>query len=73
MAEANNNWRVNALCADHENPDLWFPTFETSQEEIQEAKDLCHECPVREECRVQGKGQWGIWGGVLKRLDPGDE
>lgn len=72
MAPAN-AWKLTGLCASHpERYTLWFPTFETPAAEIQRAKDICDQCPVRAQCKAAGKRQYGVWGGVLYRLDPGD-
>lgn len=72
MAPAH-NWKLRGLCSKHpERYTLWHPTFETPPEEIQRAKEICDTCPVQVRCKPKGKREYGIWGGVLYRLDPGD-
>lgn len=57
-------WMDYASCADHPNPDLWFPGVGIS-EEASEAKRICQVCPVIKECaRYGAKEQIGIWGGM---------
>lgn len=66
-------WKLSGTCSTHpERYTLWHPTFETPPEEIQRAKEICEDCPVRYRCKPKGKGEIGIWGAVLYRLDPGD-
>ena len=72
MAEGN-RWKLRAACFGTPTPNLWFPTFDTTQAEIAQAQDVCHTCPVRELCKhSRPKNAYGIWGGVLYRLDEGD-
>ena len=40
------NWRLRAVCANHPDPDLWFPSCNGGGE----ARELCTGCPVRREC-----------------------
>ena len=45
--------------------DLWFAE---SPGELELAKSLCRECPVRELClagALERKEPWGVWGGEL--------
>ncbi len=47
------------------NPDLWFAEAPT---EVEEAKRLCSQCPVRLQCLAMALQQaepWGVWGGEL--------
>jgi WhiB family transcriptional regulator, redox-sensing transcriptional regulator len=48
-----------------ENPELFFA--ETPQD-VEIAKALCQECPVRAEClagALERREPWGVWGGQL--------
>lgn len=65
---ATTNWKLKALCQDAEDPDLWFPTYDTPVTEIHRAKEICQRCPVKDVC-YQHKEKYGIWGGVLIKLD----
>ena len=51
-----------------ENPDLWFAE---SPVELERAKALCADCPIRRECleAALDRGEpWGGWGGeILER------
>ncbi|GAA2654464.1 MULTISPECIES: WhiB family transcriptional regulator [Streptomyces] len=53
------NWRHEAACR-WEDPDLFFPvgTGGPALLQIEEAKAVCHRCPVRENCL-----QWALDGG----------
>lgn len=68
-----NRWKLSGACLASEEPDLWFPTYDTPAEEIGRAKGVCQNCPVMAECKAnRPSNPFGIWGGVLYRLDPGD-
>ncbi|MGH3657176.1 MAG: WhiB family transcriptional regulator [Micromonosporaceae bacterium] len=46
-------------------PDLWFAE---SPAELEVAKALCGECPLRMEClasAVERREPWGVWGGEI--------
>jgi WhiB family redox-sensing transcriptional regulator len=46
-------------------PDLWFAE---SPAELELAKSLCGDCPVRVEClagAVERQEPWGVWGGEI--------
>jgi len=46
-------------------PDLWFSD---APAELELAKSLCGECPVRVEClagAVERQEPWGVWGGEI--------
>ncbi len=61
------NWRTHAACAEHPNPELWFPARGV---ESHEAKAICATCPVQADCleeAVQRNEPIGIWGGVSER------
>jgi WhiB family redox-sensing transcriptional regulator len=63
-------WREHAACQG-EDPELFFPVGETGPalEQIAEAKQLCAECPVRQEClrfAIDTRQDYGIWGGLTR-------
>ena len=46
-------------------PDLWFAE---SPVELERAKSLCAECPIRREClaaALERAEPWGVWGGEI--------
>ena len=46
-------------------PDLWFAD---APAELELAKSLCRDCPVRVEClagAVERAEPWGVWGGEI--------
>lgn len=46
-------------------PDLWFAE---TPAELERAKTLCAECPIRDECLAGAlsRGEpWGVWGGQI--------
>lgn len=48
-------------------PDLWFSD---SPAELELAKSLCGDCPLRVEClagAVERAEPWGVWGGEIFR------
>jgi WhiB family transcriptional regulator, redox-sensing transcriptional regulator len=49
-------------------PDLWFAD---TPSELERAKALCADCPIRSEClaeALQRAEPWGVWGGeILER------
>lgn len=48
-----------------EDPELWFAE---SPADVERAKALCHDCPVRAEClagAADRREPWGVWGGEL--------
>ena len=50
-------------------PDLWFAE---EPRELERAKTLCAQCPIRQEClagAVSRGEPWGVWGGEI--LDRG--
>jgi WhiB family redox-sensing transcriptional regulator len=56
---------VEQLPCRRENPELWFA--ETPQD-VEIAKALCLDCPVRAEClagALERREPWGVWGGEL--------
>src|SRR3954453_8280385 len=47
------------------NPELWFAE---SPADVEAAKALCQECPVRSLCldgALERREPWGVWGGQL--------
>ena len=57
-------WREQALCRDQ--PGLWDHESERDTNLIEEAKRICHACPVREAClrAAMAGDESGIWGGT---------
>lgn len=56
------SWYDRALCVDAE-----VDFFSEDPLEMQMAKSICHECPVRRQCLQQAlntQTRWGIWGGA---------
>lgn len=52
-------------CRDGLNPDLWFAE---SPAQLEEAKTLCAECPIRQGCltaAIDRAEPWGVWGGEI--------
>jgi WhiB family transcriptional regulator, redox-sensing transcriptional regulator len=46
-------------------PDLWFADTPT---DLERAKTLCENCPVRRQClaaALQRAEPWGVWGGEI--------
>jgi hypothetical protein len=77
----NRNWHKEGLCTGHPDPDLWHyeNTRVPDEQELEvlrsiQAIELCHQCPVRQECLKQGLesenivsgigGCGSIWGGL---------
>ncbi len=65
------DFRLSALCAGAD-PEIWFPTAvpgtEVYDREVDRAKAICAECPVRMEC-----AEWALdvaTDGVFGGLDP---
>lgn len=68
LGNADYSWRDEALCRDTD-PDLFFPVGTTGQAlvQIERAKSVCGECPVRCEClefALETNQDAGIWGGT---------
>lgn len=68
LANAQYAWRKHALCRDTD-PDLFFPVGTTGQAlvQIDRAKDVCDECPVKADCldfALETNQDSGIWGGT---------
>lgn len=66
-------WRIQALCGKHRNPEFWFPDRTNTdvspalrKMRTREAKTICHMCPVFFACReqaVENSESFGIWAG----------
>lgn len=62
------SWMELAACANHGEPDLWFPEH-SKEERQQEALRICAACPVRAACLayvLSMPPQAGIWGGTTE-------
>jgi WhiB family redox-sensing transcriptional regulator len=62
----NATWRNRAACRGID-PDVFFPVTE---EDADEAKAICHVCPVREAClefALAAREKEGVWGGATER------
>ncbi|GGK00879.1 hypothetical protein GCM10010123_33480 [Pilimelia anulata] len=56
---------LSALPCRNFEPDLWFAD---APAELELAKSLCSDCPVRREClagAVERAEPWGVWGGEI--------
>ena len=65
LASPSSTGAVHTMIQCREEPDLWFAE---SPADIELAKSLCRECPVRLECLAGAKDRrepWGVWGGEL--------
>ena len=63
-------WREAAACRASD-PELFFPVGSTGPvlEEIDAAKAVCHDCPVRHPClqfALETNQDTGIWGGTTE-------
>jgi len=68
LANADYTWRRNAICRDTD-PDLFFPVGTTGYAlvQIDRAKQVCGECPVKVDCldyALETNQDSGIWGGT---------
>lgn len=64
------DWRDAALCALYGqqtgNYDLWFPDDGEGEDTEQQAKEICGNCPVREQCLswiLENPQNYGVFGG----------
>ncbi|MDJ0343537.1 WhiB family transcriptional regulator [Streptomyces sp. H10-C2] len=62
------NWRHRAACR-AEDPELFFPVGSSGPAllQIQQAKAVCHRCPVTESClrwALEVGQDAGVWGGL---------
>ena len=64
------NWQLAATCRGMEVELFFHPARERKaqkQRRIDQAKAICHDCPVLEECRghaLRAREPYGIWGGL---------
>jgi WhiB family redox-sensing transcriptional regulator len=66
LGSPNLSWRKHAACRGLE-PEVFFPV---SEEQTEEAKAVCRECPVREACleyALANREREGVWGGATER------
>ncbi|MGH9207265.1 MAG: WhiB family transcriptional regulator [Acidimicrobiales bacterium] len=59
-------WRQNAACRGID-PAIFYPP---SDEEAEEAKAICYQCPVRQPClehALTHRERDGVWGGATER------
>jgi WhiB family redox-sensing transcriptional regulator len=62
----NATWRQHAACRGLD-PEVFYPT---SEEDAEEAKAVCGQCPVRQLCLEQSlanRERDGVWGGMTER------
>lgn len=62
----NATWRQHAACRGLD-PEIFYPP---SDEESEEAKSVCGECPVRQLCLEHAlvhRERDGVWGGLTER------
>jgi WhiB family transcriptional regulator, redox-sensing transcriptional regulator len=62
----NLSWRTRAACKGVD-PDIFYPA---SDEDAEEAKAICAQCPVREACleyALANRERDGVWGGATER------
>lgn len=64
------NWQLDATCRGMDVEIFFHPSGERRREKqrrIDQAKSICHGCPVLEECRrhaLRTREPYGIWGGL---------
>jgi WhiB family redox-sensing transcriptional regulator len=70
MTEAKNPnilaWRQRAACRGVD-PDIFYPV---SDEDAEDAKSICRQCPVQERClewALVNREREGVWGGATER------
>jgi WhiB family redox-sensing transcriptional regulator len=62
----NANWRLRSACRGLD-PDIFYPS---SDEEAEEAKGICADCPVQQVClefALTHRERDGVWGGLTER------
>lgn len=65
------DWRHRAACRGAPEPELWFPVGDTEAAllQTQDAKQICHGCPVRADCLQDALDRghdFGIFGGLTE-------
>ncbi|MDR0951102.1 MAG: WhiB family transcriptional regulator [Candidatus Ancillula sp.] len=65
-------WKKKAKCSELD-PELFFPigTSDAAKEQEKKAIDICHSCPVCEEClekAIADKQEIGVWGGTTEKI-----
>lgn len=66
MLDREYNWKDDSQCSKDYNKEYRDYFFSEEPTEIAWAKDICHACPVREQClrsALDSKEVWGVWGG----------
>jgi WhiB family transcriptional regulator, redox-sensing transcriptional regulator len=63
------DWRDQAICSQSEKTALFFPVGVTGDAalQIEQAKEVCVECPVRMACleyAITTNQEYGVWGGT---------
>lgn len=69
MARIRQGWQAEALCAEFEDADVFFPVPSREAEQLADLMPTCAVCPVRRSCLAQavlGK-EAGLWGGTTER------
>ena len=71
LGAADYSWRNQAVCRDTD-PELFFPIGTTGQAllQIDRAKEVCCECPVKVNCldfAIATNQDSGVWGGTSDR------
>ena len=59
-------WRQKAACRGVD-PDIFYPV---SEEDAEEAKAICNQCPVQQAClewALSNREREGVWGGATER------
>jgi WhiB family redox-sensing transcriptional regulator len=62
----NATWRQHAACRGLD-PEVFYPT---SEEDAEEARAVCGQCPVRQLClehALASRERDGVWGGMTER------
>ena len=60
------DWRLDAACLGHPNPEVFFPE-RGDHAALREAKAVCEDCLVREDCldfALEHRERLGVWGGM---------
>ncbi|MER5863335.1 WhiB family transcriptional regulator [Kitasatospora sp. NPDC002040] len=66
------NWQLAARCRDLDSAVFFHPPGERGEargERAENAKRICHTCPVQQEClrhALQVREPYGVWGGLAE-------